>query len=71
MARLVATWFRGPHPRDGKVDSAGTVIGRSSHVQMTPMGVLKKWDIWSLGIKNASRQADGSAREVFAHAPCE
>ena len=54
----------------GKV-LAGCVSRRSSHLQLISSGASKRWEIWSLDITNAFRQAGGSNREVFARALCE
>ena len=36
---------------------------------MFVLGALKKWEIWTLGIKNALPQADGFQRDVFPRFP--
>ena len=65
MARLAATGFQARDLQEGAADTSGCVRIRSSHVQVTSLGTIKKWELWSLDFKNASLQADGFDREVF------
>ena len=70
-ARLAAKGFQDPDLRMGNVDIAGSMSRRSSHLQVISLGAPKEWPLWSLDIKNASLQADGSDRDVLLRAPCE
>ena len=69
-ARISAEGYQGPDLRDGHVDVAGCVGGRSPHVRLISPGALTKWAIWNLEIKDACLLADGFSREVFGRAPC-
>ena len=64
-ARFAATEYRGP---DFK---AWRVIPRSSHLPATSCSAAKKWDVWSLDIQSAFRDAGGFYREVYLRAPWE
>ena len=62
-ARLATKGFQDPDLREGLVSL------RSSHLRVISAGATRKRKIWSLGFKNAFRQADGFARDVFIYAP--
>ena len=70
-ARSVATGYQDPALRGGGADTHGCVLLRASHLQVVTLGVLGKWSIWSLDIKNACLQADGFGRDVLFRAPVE
>ena len=70
-ARLVAKGFQDPDLKEGLVDTSGCVSLRSSHLQLVSLSAIRKWELWSLDIKNAFLQADGFDRDVFLHAPAE
>ena len=70
-ARLVARGYQDPDLAAGLADTASCVSLRSSPHQVISLGALKKWELWSLDIKNAFLQADPSPREVYLHAPLE
>ena len=70
-ARLVAEGYQDPVLRDGAVGIAGYVSRSSSHLQSISLAALKKWLIWSLGIKNTFLEADGFDCELYLRAPCE
>ena len=63
--------YQEPNLKDGLVETSGCVGLRVSHLQVLSLGALKEWQIWSLDIKNAFLQADGSQREVFLLPPVE
>ena len=67
----MANGNQGTDLRNGNVNIAGGEIARSPLLRLISLGALKKWEIWSLDIKNASLLADGFGREVYARAPCE
>ena len=52
-ARLVAPGFQDPVLAEGFVDTSSCVSMRTSHLQVISLGALKKWKLWSLGLKNA------------------
>ena len=70
-ARLGAKNYQVPDLEDGNVDFGGLVGRRSPNLHLVSLGASGKWETWSLGNKNASRQADGSDRGVSVRAPCE
>ena len=45
------------------------VSSRSSHLQVTPLGTLRKWEVWYLHIKNAFPRANGFGCHAFLCAP--
>ena len=70
-ARLVARGFQDPDLAAGLVDTSSCVSLRSSHLQVISLSALKRWNLWSLDIKNAFLQADPFPREVYLQAPPE
>ena len=69
--RLVATGYQDPDLKDGNVDIAGCVRVGASHVQLIPLGAVKKRRAWSSDITDAFSGAGGFVRGVFVQAPCE
>ena len=69
-ARLVAEGYPDPDRKDGSVDLAGCVSGRSRHRQLISSGAWKGRKIRSLDIKTASRLADRFDLEASVLAPC-
>ena len=63
-ARLEAKGYQHPDLRFGNADFACCVSSSSPHLQLTYLGVLLKWPLRSLDVKNACLQADGFDREV-------
>ena len=68
-ARLVAKGAQDPDLQERLMDTSGCVSLRSSHLRVISLSAIQKWELWSLGIKNAFSQADGFGRDVFLHAP--
>ena len=68
-ARFAAKGCREPDLRGSPVETSGRARLRASRPQVISRGALKRWNIWSLNIKNALSQADGFGREVFVRAP--
>ena len=71
QARLGARGYQNPYLTDGPVVTPRRVSFRSSTLQIIFLSALKKWNLWSLDINNASAQADGFRREVFLREPGE
>ena len=70
-ARIVAEIYEGPDLQGSSVDTSGCASLRSSHLRVISLRALRKWNFWSLGIKNAYLQADGFGRGVFLRDPAE
>ena len=68
-ARLVAKGYQDPDIQGGIVDTSACVNLRPPHLQVTSLRTAKKWNLWSLDIKNAFLQAGGFTRDVFLQAP--
>ena len=68
-ARLASKGYQHPDLKDGLEEASGRFIIRPSHVLTISLGDLNTWNIWRLGIENASLRADDSGREVFLRAP--
>ena len=64
-ARLVARGYQDPDLREGLVDTSGCVSLRSSPLQVISLCAIKKWELRSLGSKDAFSQADGFDRDAF------
>ena len=70
-ARLAAKGDQDPDHQEGAVDTSRCVSLRSPPLRVISLRALKKWDLWSLRIKNASLQAAEFTRGVFRRAPSE
>ena len=70
-ARRAAKGYKGPDLKDGNVDTSECVSLCPPHLQGISPGDVDKWMIWSMGVKNTFRQADGSGRNVFFTCSCE
>ena len=70
-ARLVAKGYQNPAWGTGLMETSGCVSPHSSHLQVISLIALKKWNLWSLEIKNALLQADGCDRGVCPRASLE
>ena len=68
-ARLAAKGYENPDWGTGLMATSGRVSPHSSHLQVISLIALTKWNLWSLGTKNAPPRADGSVREVCLRAP--
>ena len=64
-ARLLAKGYQGPDQEDGPAGLSGYLCFHLSRLQVISLRAPTKWGIWSLDIKIALLQADGSGRDVF------
>ena len=60
-----------PDLRKGPAEPAGRMSLRSSQLQLISLGIMERWKIWSLGIKNACLGVDTCRRETFVQPPPE